>query len=56
MEESLLEMTEGTYPFSTITVIKVVTAKPIIAPKYILYPETTETDQVQTALKLYGLK
>ena len=55
MESSLLELTKGKYPFSTITVIEVKNSKPIIAPSYLLYPETKEEDQVAAAKKAYNL-
>jgi len=41
MEEILTKMTGGDFPFATITEITPEKVKPIIAPKYILYPETT---------------
>ncbi len=56
MEKILLKMTGGKFPFSTITKITVEQAKPIIAPKYILYPETTEKEQIENAKNLYGFK
>ncbi|WP_350288755.1 pyridoxamine 5'-phosphate oxidase family protein [uncultured Croceitalea sp.] len=55
MEKELLEMTEGKFPFATITKITIENIKPIIAPKYILYPETTEKEQIASAKKVYGL-
>ncbi|GMN12091.1 pyridoxamine 5'-phosphate oxidase family protein [Croceitalea sp. MTPC9] len=55
MEKILLEMTGGKFPFATITKITVEKIKPIIAPKYLLYPETTEKNQVESAKKAYGL-
>ncbi len=55
MEKILAEMTNGKFPFATITKIKVLQAKKIIAPKYILYPETTEEEQIKSAKKLYGI-
>lgn len=54
MEKILTEMTGGNFPFATITDITVEQVKPIIAPKYILYPETTETEQIENAKKTYG--
>lgn len=54
MEKLLLKMTAGKFPFSTITKITVDQVKPIIAPKYLLYPETTEKDQIKSAKKAYG--
>lgn len=50
MEKILNEMTGGNFPFLTITEIK-----PIIAPKYILYPETTESEQIESAKKIYRI-
>lgn len=55
MENVLLKMTGGDFPFSTITQITIEKAKPILAPKYILYPETTEDAQIESAKKAYGL-
>lgn len=54
-EKILTEMTGGNFPFATITEIKVEQVKPIIAPKYVLYPETTEKEQMESAKKLYGI-
>jgi len=54
MEKLLVKMTGGNFPFSTITEITIEHTKPIIAPKYILYPETTENEQIETAKKIYG--
>lgn len=53
MEKPLLEMTEGKFPFASITKIKVEEVKAIIAPKYWLYPETTEAEQIESARKQY---
>lgn len=55
MENVLLKMTGGNFPFESITEITVSTVKPIIAPKYILYPSTTETEQIESAKKTYNL-
>lgn len=55
MEAILLEMTGGKFPFSSITFIQVEKAKPIIAPRYLLFPETTEAEQIESARKTYGL-
>ena len=54
MERILTKMTGGIFPFATITEITVGQVKPIIAPKYILYPETTEKEQIESAKKIYG--
>ncbi len=55
METELLKITQGKFPFSTIIKIIITSSKPIIAPKYILYPETTEEEQIESAKKAYGL-
>ncbi len=54
MEKILLEMTGGNFPFATITEISITQTKPIIAPRYLLYPETTEAQQIESAKKTYG--
>lgn len=56
MEEILVAMTEGKFPFASITKITVEQVKPIIAPKYMLYPETTEKEQIESAKKAYGMR
>jgi predicted pyridoxine 5'-phosphate oxidase superfamily flavin-nucleotide-binding protein len=55
MKSILLKMTEGKFPFATITKIRIASSKPIIAPKYVLYPETTEQAQIEGAKKIYQL-
>lgn len=54
MERILTKMTGGNFPFATITKIKLEEVKPIIAPKYVLYPETTEEQQIESAKEAYG--
>ncbi len=49
------KMTCGRFPFNTLFRIAVGKVKPIIAPSYILYPETTERQQIASAMKSYGL-
>lgn len=55
MEKVLTKMTGGKFPFATITKITIEQVKPIIAPKYLLYPETTEKEQIESAKKAYGI-
>ena len=55
MEKVLIKMTDGKFPFSTITKITVEQIKPIIAPKYLLYPNTTESEQIESAKKAYNM-
>ena len=55
MKKILTKMTEGKFPFASITKVTIEKVKPIIAPKYILYPETTEKQQIEDAKKAYGV-
>ena len=54
MKQGLEAMTLGKFPFRTITRIKLESAKPILAPSYLLFPETTEAQQIASAKKRYG--
>ena len=49
------KLTCGKFPFATITEISIDQVKPIVAPSYILYPETTEEEQIESAKKAYSL-
>ncbi|MEO0533917.1 MAG: pyridoxamine 5'-phosphate oxidase family protein [Cyanobacteria bacterium P01_A01_bin.123] len=51
----LLQITAGKFPFDTIFKITATRVKPILAPRYILYPETTEAEQIADAMKAYRL-
>ena len=53
MKQTLEEMTEGKFPFSTITYFIVSSAKRIVAPRYIFYPDTKEDDQIRQAKAVY---
>ncbi|MEN1784729.1 MAG: pyridoxamine 5'-phosphate oxidase family protein [Bacteroidota bacterium] len=53
-EALLTEMTKGQFPFPSITEITVTSVKPIIAPRYLLYPGTTSQGQIESAKKAYG--
>lgn len=55
MEEKLLKMTDGKYPFKEIIYFKLESSKPIIAPRYWMFPETTEAEQIKAAKAQYGL-
>ena len=50
----LLALAGPDFPFSSLTKIVIETAKPIIAPRYLLFPETSEKDQIKSGRKLYG--
>lgn len=47
------KMTLGNFPFVNIIKIHIEAAKKILAPGYILFPETSERDQIDSALKTY---
>ncbi len=53
--EVLEEMTEGLFTIRSIVSVQVLKCKPIIAPRYLFYPDTTEEDQVKNAKKRYNL-
>jgi predicted pyridoxine 5'-phosphate oxidase superfamily flavin-nucleotide-binding protein len=55
MNEILTEMMGGKFSFNTITKITLRQVKPIIAPSYILYPETTEMKQIESSKKSYQI-
>ena len=55
METILLRITEGKFPFHSITKITIESTKPILAPRYWLYPETTEEEQVERAKRSFGV-
>jgi len=54
-EMTLTKMTGGKFPFVTITKITIGQVKPILAPKYIFYPETRESEQIESTKITYGL-
>lgn len=55
MNKILTKMTDGKFPFNSITEITLDQVKPIIAPSYILYPETTEITQIESSKKAYRI-
>ena len=55
MRASLLEITQGKYPFQSIICIRVEKISPIMAPSYFLYPEISEQDRIASAKKTYGV-
>jgi predicted pyridoxine 5'-phosphate oxidase superfamily flavin-nucleotide-binding protein len=54
MESILIKMTGGLFPFASIIAITVDRVKPVLAPRYVFYPETTEVEQIENAKKAYG--
>lgn len=56
MEKVLQETLCGKFPFKSVFKIFINSAKPIIAPSYLLYPESTsEQQQIENAKKQYKL-
>jgi predicted pyridoxine 5'-phosphate oxidase superfamily flavin-nucleotide-binding protein len=55
MEKALLKMTGGIFSFTAIIAVTIEQAKEIIAPRYMLFPNTTEEEQIENAKKMYGL-
>ena len=51
----LERITEGKFPFDTLFRLKVERVKPIVAPRYHFYPETTEQSQIESAMRAYGV-
>ncbi|MBT8219944.1 MAG: pyridoxamine 5'-phosphate oxidase family protein [Bacteroidia bacterium] len=43
------------FPIASIIKIEISSIKEIIAPRYLLFPETTEADQIDDAKNTYGL-
>lgn len=55
-ESALLRMTHGNYPFKVVFRVRAEHVKPIIAPKYKLFPDTTEAQQIAGAMSTYGVR
>ncbi|QMU27518.1 pyridoxamine 5'-phosphate oxidase family protein [Adhaeribacter radiodurans] len=44
------------FPIAAIIKMEVTRVKQIVAPKYALYPETTEEEQIESAMKTYNVQ
>lgn len=51
----LKALSREAFPIHTIIAVEIKEVQPIIAPRYRLYPETTEQMQVESALLTYGV-
>ena len=51
----LEKMTKGQFPILSIICMTVEQVEPIVAPSYRLKPDITESSQIQSALKTYGV-
>ena len=56
LAKPLLKQTAGRFPFATVFKIVAASFKPIVAPRYLLYPETTEGQQIASAIQTYRLE
>lgn len=54
LEPLLSVLTKGLFPFQSITKIKINSTKKILAPRYLLYPDTKESDQIKSAQQSYN--
>jgi predicted pyridoxine 5'-phosphate oxidase superfamily flavin-nucleotide-binding protein len=54
--EKLELMAGKAFPFYSLISVKIERAKPIVAPSYLLYPDTTEEQMVRGAMQTYGLE
>lgn len=55
IEQVLLNITQGKFPFKSIFRVMAEEVNEILAPRYRLYPETTEHDQIASAMIRYGV-
>ena len=56
IEAVFLDMTQGLFPFKSVFKIRAERVSEIIAPRYRLFPETTEEEQIESALRTYGVQ
>ncbi|GAB5495226.1 MAG: pyridoxamine 5'-phosphate oxidase family protein [Phycisphaerales bacterium] len=52
----LKELAGPDYPFSSLFQITATSCKEIIAPRYRLFPDTTEQEQIESAMRTYGVR
>jgi len=55
MHELLTGFTKGKFPIKSIIDISIEKVKPILAPSYTIYPETTEQELINSAKQMYGI-
>ena len=56
MLEALHKLGGEAFPVNSIIAVAIERSEPIIAPSYWLFPETTEQDQIDQAMKSYGVR
>jgi len=55
IEHELLKITRGVIPFKAVIRVMAEDINEILAPRYRLFPETTEEGQVASAMQTYGV-
>lgn len=56
LSEPLYELAGESFPFSSLFRIEVDEVKPVVAPRYRLFPDTTENEQIASAMATYGVR
>ena len=56
LAKPLKKMAGDLFPFTQIIQLEIDAVKPIIAPRYLLYQDTTEKQQVVSAMQSYGVQ
>ncbi len=56
LAKPLKKMAGDLFPFTQIIKLEINAVKPIIAPRYLLYQDTTEEDQAERAMQSYGVR
>lgn len=56
IENALRAIAGPDFPFKTVIRVHVETAREIVAPRYRLFPETTEAEQVASAMRTYRVR
>lgn len=56
MAEPLFALAGPDFPFSSLIHITLNSYKEIVAPRYRLFPETTEQEQIESAMRTYGVR
>lgn len=52
----LLKIAGDKFPIASVIDVTITHIKPIVAPSYLLFPQTKEKDQISSALKAYNVK
>ena len=56
IEQQLTVLTGGNFPFKSAFRIHAEQIREVIAPRYRLFPDTTESDQIKSAMQTYGVQ